>query len=69
MRFQCACSYACGADGRSLGVQSRDSKFSRMGRLLHFLTHAHASGCSCSALSVCFSLAYVDENTVKIKLL
>ena len=34
--------YACGADGRSLGRAVYGhviTKFSRMGRLLHFLTH------------------------------
>ena len=31
--------YACGVDARSLGVRSRDYQFSRMGRLLHFLSH------------------------------
>ena len=58
--------YACGADGRSLGRAVYGhviTKFSRMGRLLYFLTHgAPLARFARESSSIFFLIGYVESH-------
>ena len=62
--------YACGADGRSLGwalYGHMITKFSRMGRLLHFLTHgAPLAHFARESSSIFFLIGYVESHYSRV---